>query len=91
MVFTNYYDRPFRSFIGSNVRKLLFENVDTFTAYHLEDEIKGVIAKFEPRVKDVVVRVSADLDRNGFSVNLQYVIKNREEPIITSIFLERIR
>lgn len=91
LVFTNYYDRPFRSFIGSNVRKLLFENVDTFTAYHLEDEIKGVIAKFEPRVKDVVVRVSADLDRNGFSVNLQYVIKNREEPIITSIFLERIR
>lgn len=91
LVFTSFYERPFRSYIGGNVRRMLFENVDPFTAYHLEDEIKGLITKFEPRVKDVSVKVSADLDRNGFNVSLQYVIKNREEPIITSIFLERIR
>lgn len=91
LVFTNYYDRPFRSYIGGNVRRLLFENVDPFTANNLEDEIRGVIEKFEPRVKSIIVRVSADLDRNGFNVNLQYVIKNREEPVITTIFLERVR
>jgi phage baseplate assembly protein W len=91
LVFTNYYDRPFRSYIGGNVRRLLFENVDPFTANNLEEEIKNVITNFEPRVKSIIVRVSADLDRNGFNVNLQYVIKNREEPVITTIFLERVR
>jgi len=91
LVFTNFYDRPFRSYIGGHVRKLLFDNIDSFTPQHIEDSILSTINNFEPRVKDVVVRVSADFDRNGFNVELQYVIKNREEPVITSIFLERIR
>jgi phage baseplate assembly protein W len=91
LVFTNFYDRPFRSYIGCNVRKLLFDNIDSFTPQHIEDSIISVINNFEPRVKDIAVRVSADFDRNGFNVELQYVIKNREEPVITSIFLERIR
>jgi phage baseplate assembly protein W len=91
LVFTNFYDRPFRSYIGGHVRKLLFDNIDSFTPQLIETSILSTINNFEPRVKDVVVRVSVDFDRNGFNVELQYVIKNREEPVITSIFLERIR
>lgn len=91
LIFTNYYDRPFRSFIGSNVRNILFENISPFSASQLEIAISDVINNFEPRVKLMRVQVDHDLDRNGFNVNLFYIIKNREQPIVTTIFLERVR
>jgi uncharacterized protein len=91
LIFTNFYDRPFRSYIGSSVRRMLFENVDNFTAQNLEDAIRLVINNFEPRVSIQEVKVTADNDRNGFDCQLQYIIKNREQPIITNIFLTRIR
>lgn len=91
LIFTNFYERPFQSYIGSSVRQLLFENVTPMTISFIETAIRDVINNFEPRVRLLKVIVSADIDRNGFSAELHYVIKNREEPIITSIFLERIR
>ena len=91
LVFTNFYERPFRSYIGSSVRQILFENATPLTATYLETAIKDVINNYEPRVKVITVRVSIDLDRNGFNAELQYVIKNREQPVVTSIFLERVR
>lgn len=91
LIFTNYYERPFRSYIGSGVRSLLFENATNFTADQLQDAIINVINNFEPRAAIVDVVVTPDYDRNGFDVRLTYVIKNREQPVITSIFLERVR
>lgn len=91
LIFTNYYERPFRSYLGSGVRQMLFENATPLTANLLETAIRDVINNFEKRVRLLAVTVSADLDRNGFNVELQYVINNNLQPVITSIFLERIR
>jgi phage baseplate assembly protein W len=38
LILTNYYERPFQPDLGSNVRKLLFENLDIITAAALEKE-----------------------------------------------------
>lgn len=91
LIFTNYYERPFRSYLGSGVRQMLFENTTPLTANLLETAIRDVINNFEKRVRLLAVTVSADLDRNGFNVQLQYVINNNLQPVVTSIFLERIR
>lgn len=91
ILFTNFYERLFQPSIGSNVRKLLFEPVNPFTITLLQNAIKETINNFEPRVTMVDVTVSSDIDNNGFNVRLQYVIKNRNMPIDTTLFLERIR
>lgn len=91
LIFSNFYERPFRSFIGCSARQLLFENANPITATYLENAIKNVIENFEPRVSVLLVRVSVDNDRNGFNAELQYMIKNSVQPVLTSIFLERIR
>jgi len=91
LVMSNFYERPFRSNLGSNVRGLLFENATPLTAIFLKDAIREVINNFEPRVRLSDVQVQFDNDNNGFNVRLEYVILNRELPIITSMFLERIR
>lgn len=91
LVLTNFYERPFQSFIGSNVRELLFENVTLFTASLIKDAITSTINNFERRVSLQDVIVTPDPDNNGFNVQLQYVILNRQLPVITSMFLERVR
>lgn len=91
LVFTNYYERPFRSYIGSGVRQMLFENMTPLTENLLETAIRDVINNFEPRVKVMTVRVSADDDRNGFIATLEYMIVNSLQPVTTNIFLERVR
>lgn len=91
LIFTNFYDRPFRPALGSGVRNLLFENISEFSGDQIKDAIRNVINNYEPRVNVLDVIVNPDTDRNGFNVTLVYVIKNREQPVVTSIFLERIR
>jgi phage baseplate assembly protein W len=91
LIFTNFYDRPFQSYIGSNVRGLLFENISPFTAALIKTAVEQVINNFEKRVRLMGVEVVVDPDNNGFNVRLQYIILNRELPITTSLFLERIR
>jgi phage baseplate assembly protein W len=51
LILTNHYERPFQPEIGSNIRRLLFENVDSITGAQIEREITETIDNFEPRVK----------------------------------------
>ena len=91
LVFTNYYERPFNSSIGSDVPRLLFDNVDVITASLLEDALVKLINTYEPRVRLLSVKVVADIDNQGFNVELQYVVINTETPTVFNLFLERIR
>lgn len=91
LIFTNYYERPFKSGLGSGVTKLLFDNVDLMTATYIEDAIIELINNFEPRVILSDVKVFADIENHGFNVQIQYIIINTETPANFNLFLERIR
>jgi phage baseplate assembly protein W len=91
LVLTNFYDRPFRSNIGSNVQKLLFENFTSITIRNLEESIKDVITGFEPRANVLGVKAEPDIDNNGVNVKIAFAVNNRTEVFATTIFLERIR
>lgn len=96
LILTNFYDRPFRSWIGSNAQKILFDNINILTANFLRDAIVEVITNFEPRVallQDVTngVIVNVDPDRNGYNVSISFTILNSGLPVTISVFLERLR
>jgi hypothetical protein len=91
LVLTNHYERPFQPEIGSNIRRLLFENVDAVTASQIEREIVETITNFEPRVQVSKVDVLPDPDNNGFKVILEFFVINNPNPITINFFLERIR
>ena len=91
LILTNFYEKPFRPGIGSGALKLLFENVNPLTTTFLKNAIIEVIKNYEPRVEIYDVFVEFDVDNNGYNAKLQYVILNRNEPVTTTIFLERIR
>ena len=91
LILTNHYERPFQPEIGSNVSKLLFENLDFVTAASLEREIIQTINNFEPRASVYRLKVIPDYDKNGFTVDMEFTIINRTEPITITFFLERVR
>lgn len=91
LILTNFYDRPFRPWIGSNAQKLLFENANPLTAGFLRDAIVEVLTNYEPRVLVQNVEVTFDIDNNGYSAKIFFVVLNSNEPVVTTIFLERIR
>jgi len=91
LVLTNHYERPFQPEIGSNIRRLLFENVDSVVASQIEREITEVIGNFEPRAQVSQVIVIPSPDENTYKVILEFFIINSPNPITINFFLERIR
>jgi len=91
LVSINHYEKPFNPSFGSNLRRLLFENADKFTASLIEREITEVIRNFEPRATVSSVIVSPRVDENGFNVQLEFFVVNITDPITITFFLERIR
>jgi phage baseplate assembly protein W len=91
LILTNHYERPFQPDLGSNVRKMLFENMDIVTATALEREIEQVIKNYEPRVNLISVTVKPNFDENAFSVSMRYNTVNRPDPVSISFQLERLR
>jgi phage baseplate assembly protein W len=91
LVLTNHYERPFQPDLGSNVRRLLFENVDPIVAAQLEREISETITNFEPRVQVSKVVAIPSPDENSYKVELEFFVINLPNPVTISFFLERIR
>ena len=91
LILTNHYERPFQPNIGSNVRRLLFENMDNITASSIENEIKQTVTNYEPRVSITRINAVADFDKNGFRVEMEFFVINKTTPITINFFLERIR
>lgn len=91
LVLTNFYERPFQPELGSNVRRLLFENVDSVTAAQLERAIEETITNFEPRVQVSTVIAVASPDENRYNIRLDFFIINNSDPVTINFFLERVR
>lgn len=74
LVLTVRGEKFFNPSFGSAVNRLLFENVDLFSASSLKDEITSVIKNNEPRVDLKEVIVTPKPDENLMEVNIKYYI-----------------
>jgi phage baseplate assembly protein W len=91
LVSTNFYERPFQPELGSAIRALLFEPVDSVFGASIERRLFDVINNYEPRVSvESIVAVPAP-DENGYRVSMTFYIVNLPNPITINFFLERIR
>ena len=74
LVLTAPGERFFNEELGSRVNRLLFENLDDITASSIKDEIENTIKNYEPRVKLLSTKVSANADAYEFDVIITYEI-----------------
>ena len=87
----NKYDKKFHPEIDGGVTRHLFGLATAATKHDIELAVRNCLNNFESRVIVDDVRVSGDLDKNGFNVSIFFRIVNSPEPIEVSLFLERIR
>ena len=103
----NKYDKKFHPEIDGGVTRHLFGLATAATKHDIAEAIATCLRNYEPRVivdrvnvvgnEDEIahvqsdIRVTGNLDRNGFNVSIFFRIINSPEPIEISLFLERIR
>ena len=80
LVLTAPGERFFNNGLGSRVNELLFENVDDLTASSVKSEIENTIKNYEPRVKLLTTKVSANPDSYEFDVIITYEIIGIDAP-----------
>jgi phage baseplate assembly protein W len=91
LLMTNFFERPFQPNLGSNLNKLLFENMDNVTATMIEREIQEVVLNYEPRISILSINVKPLYDDNQFSVDMELLINNLTEPLTITFFIDRVR
>jgi len=80
-------ERVFNSLLGTSIRDTLFDNFDRTTVMVIEDEVRQVVANYEPRVTNVGVKVSANPDDNFLSVNVFFEIVGLDLPTQSFTFI----
>ena len=91
LLLTDFYERPFKHNIGSNIRKMLFENFTPDTQQMLKDAITETINSFEPRCNIINILINPFEDNNAVNVTFTFSLINREDPITIDFYLDRIR
>lgn len=92
LVLLNSYEKPFHPEIGSGVRDILFENMTPITSIVLARKIEDVISNFEPRARLQAVRATPDLDRNAYTVTIDFFVRNHPTQLVElDLMLERLR
>ena len=91
ILLTNYYERPFQPLFGGNITALLFENFTAATLATSKQIISTAIKNHEPRAVLHDVLLSGNPDSNELSVKIVFSTRNRAEPDVLDIILERVR
>lgn len=91
LLLTNFFERPFNSTLGANLRGLLFEPADAITKLALENGIKNVLNNHEPRIDNVNVLVQTAQNETEYRVNVIFSIKATDSVEEVEINLIRLR
>ena len=76
LLLTNRFEKPYRPAFGGNLSGLLFEMADENTGEEIATRIKTAVARYEPRVKILNLKVTARPDRYTVNVLIEFRIVN---------------
>lgn len=91
LILTRNYERPFRSNIGCQVNRLLFEPMSPLLSTMIERSIADAINNFEPRAVLIDVSVAFSPQNNDAYITITFKLINTQTPISINLILERTR
>lgn len=91
LISTDRGERLYQPNIGSNIRKLLFENISDPTSTLISTFVSETIAKHEPRAKVLKVQATPVEEQNKYVVTIVYMLVNKSDPISFDVVLQRVR
>jgi phage baseplate assembly protein W len=91
IMLTNVGEKLYNPAFGSEINKMLFENVTPQTSATLGNLIRTAIDNYEPRARIIDVVVSPSPDNNAYTVSVVFSVINKTEPVSLEFLLNRVR
>ena len=91
LIFTQNYERPFHSEIGSPIKAMLFDLATPVLIATLDRILTDLITNFEPRVVLLNVESNISPDENSVYITITFSIMNTTRPLTLDVVLERTR
>ena len=91
LLLTDRGERPFQPNLGSDLRKMLFENLTPNTSLTMREMVRETIEQYEPRAQLIGVDIIATPDANAVRVVIVFNVINSEEDITLVTTLTRVR
>ena len=91
LLISNFYERPFQSDLGANLRGLLFEPAGMLTNIQIRDNIRFCIEKYEPRVRVNSIDITDVVDENRYIIKVIFTIKEFSTKDSVEMVLRRLR
>tara|TARA_B100001094_G_C18159949_1_gene788664 strand:+ start:1393 stop:1818 length:426 start_codon:yes stop_codon:yes gene_type:complete len=88
---TSHYERPFHPELGSDIRNLLFENVNPLTAMSIKKKVLECLAIYEPRATVENVIIEPNMDTHTYGIEIYFYVKGIPTQQKIDSFLERLR
>lgn len=91
LIMTNRGERLFQPDVGCDIRNLLFDNFTPDRLILAKELIRTTLKNYEPRAGLIAVDVISGIDDNSISITITFNIINREEPVVLTLTLDRVR
>jgi phage baseplate assembly protein W len=92
LIMTERTERFYKPHLGSKIRSLLFEPIDTVTEALLKTTIKETCDNGEPRARILQIDLEGKPDYNAYFINIYYECLNIPgETFNLSLVLKRVR
>ena len=91
IISTDLGERLFQPNIGSDIRRMLFENIAQENLTAVSSYIQTAILRNEPRVSLLNIDVTSYPEENGLSITIYYNIINNPETLSFTFILKRVR
>jgi len=91
ILLTNLGEKFFNQSFGSEINKILFENVTPQSTSTLISLVQNAIENYEPRANLLNVVASPLPDDNAYAITIIFSVINKIEPVTLEFVLNRIR
>ena len=87
---TNHNERMFQPEFGSNIRALLFEQMNPITEQRMKTEVENAIRNHEPRAEILGITVTGQEEQNRYLVSILFNISSEAEPQKLETYFDRV-
>ena len=87
---TNFNERVFQPEFGSNIRALLFEQMNPITEQRMKIAVEEAVRRHEPRAQIIGIVVEGQEEQNRYLVKVLFNLSSESEPQELETYFERV-
>ena len=87
---TNHNERMFQPEFGSNIRALLFEQMNPITEQRMKTEVENAINNHEPRAEILGITVTGQEEQNRYLVSILFNVSSEAEQQKLETYFDRV-